>query len=78
MKDLEALRSKYDFAINESEITNQNLIEAKERIDGLLDSLKTSETNVRSLWRYKKKYLALQEEMSLCLYKSNHQTTNIT
>ena len=29
----------------------------------MIDSLKASESSVRSLWRYKKKYLSLQEEM---------------
>jgi len=61
MNNLEDMRSRYDLALSESQITNQNLVDARERIQGLIDSLKVSETNVRSLWRYKKKYLALQK-----------------
>jgi regulator of replication initiation timing len=63
MNDLSAMAKQYDEAITENEIANQDLIEARERIQGLMDSLKVSQNSVNSLWRYKKKYLALQEEM---------------
>jgi regulator of replication initiation timing len=63
MNDLSAMAKQYDEAIAENEIANQDLIEARERIQGLMDSLKVSQNSVNSLWRYKKKYLALQEEM---------------
>ena len=49
----------YDEAIAESEVKNQDLIAARDRIQGLMDSLKVSQNSVNSLWRYKKKYLAL-------------------
>ncbi len=71
MENLNAMKAKYDLALSESEVTNQNLVEARERIQGLIDSLKTSETNVKSLWRYKQKYLALQEEMDVLLAEND-------
>jgi len=71
MNDLDAMMAKYDVALNESAITNQNLVDAKTRIQGLIDSLKVSETNVRSLWRYKKKYQALQNEMDILLTEND-------
>ena len=71
LKDLNAMAAKYDVAMSENDVVNQNLIEAKERIQGLIDSLKVSDTNVKSLWRYKKKYLALQEEMDVILAEND-------
>lgn len=71
MNDLDAMAKQYDEAISENKVTNENLIEARERIQGLIDSLKISETNVRSLWRYKKKYLSLQKEMDVLLAQND-------
>lgn len=71
MNDLNAMAKQYDDAISESEITNNNLIEARARIQGLIDSLKISETNVKSLWRYKQKYVALQKEMDAILAQND-------
>jgi DNA-binding Xre family transcriptional regulator len=71
MKDLSAMAAQYDIAIGDNELTNERLVEAKERIQGLMDSLKISETNIRSLWRYKKKYLSLQEEMDVLLAEND-------
>jgi len=63
LKDLNNMAQQYDAAIGDNEVANQKLVEARERIEGLMDSLKTSENSVRSLWRYKKKFLALEDEM---------------
>lgn len=71
LKDLTAMNAKYETAINESDIVNQNLIDAKERIQGLIDSLSVSEANIKSLWRYKKKYLSLQKEMDVLLEEND-------
>ena len=71
MKDLTAMNTKYDMAINESAIVNQNLVDARERIQGLIDSLSVSEANIKSLWRYKKKYLSLQKEMDVLLEEND-------
>jgi len=63
MDDLNTMSKQYDILIGENEATNQDLVEARGRIQGLIDSLKISQNTVSSLWSYKKKYLALQEEM---------------
>ena len=71
MNDLNNMAKQYDEAIAENEVANQDLIEARERIQGLMDSLKISQNSVNSLWRYKKKYLALQEEMDVLLEEND-------
>ncbi|WP_299554968.1 chromosome partitioning protein ParA [Seonamhaeicola sp.] len=71
MNDLNAMAKQYDEAIGENEAVSKDLVEARERIQGLIDSLKISETNVRSLWRYKKKYLSLQKEMDVLLAQND-------
>jgi hypothetical protein len=71
MNDLNNMAQEYDAAIAESEIQNQDLVEARERIQGLMDSLKVSQNSVNSLWRYKKKFLSLQEEMDVLLTEND-------
>lgn len=71
MDDLSSMAKQYDAAIGENEIANQKLVEAKDRIQGLIDSLKISETNVSSLWKYKQKYLNLQKEMDVLLAEND-------
>ncbi|MEM6517374.1 MAG: chromosome partitioning protein ParA, partial [Bacteroidota bacterium] len=57
------MAKRYDVAIDENEKVNQDLVDARNRITGLMDSLKVSQNSVNSLWNYKKKYLSLQKEM---------------
>ena len=71
MADLNNMAKQYDAAISENEIANQDLIAARDRIQGLMDSLKISQNSVSSLWRYKKKYLALEEEMDILLKEND-------
>ncbi|WP_417291114.1 chromosome partitioning protein ParA [Corallibacter sp.] len=71
MKDLSNMAKQYDIAIGDNEVANAKLVEAKDRINGLIDSLKISETNVQSLWRYKSKYLSLQKEMDVLLTEND-------
>ncbi|MEM5566288.1 chromosome partitioning protein ParA [Psychroserpens sp. AS72] len=70
MADLSTMAKQYDVAIGENEVSNERLEEARGRIQGLMDSLKISQNSVSSLWRYKKKFMALQEEMNV-LMKEN-------
>jgi len=63
MADLETMSKQYDVVIGENEAANRDLVEARARIQGLIDSLKISQNSVASLWSYKKKFLALREEM---------------
>ncbi|WP_248723035.1 chromosome partitioning protein ParA [Seonamhaeicola sp. ML3] len=71
MNELKTMATQYDEAISENKVANENLVEARDRIQGLIDSLKISETNVKSLWRYKKKYLSLQKEMDVLLAQND-------
>ncbi|WP_179334760.1 chromosome partitioning protein ParA [Winogradskyella costae] len=71
MNDLNSMAKDYDEAIAESEVKNQDLIAARERIQGLMDSLKVSQNSVGSLWSYKKKFMALQEEMDVLLTEND-------
>jgi hypothetical protein len=71
MNDLNAMAKQYDVAISENEVANKDLIDARGRIQGLIDSLKISETNVKSLWRYKQKYTSLQKEMDVLLAEND-------
>ncbi|MFP4845986.1 chromosome partitioning protein ParA [Winogradskyella sp. PE311] len=71
MNDLNNMAKQYDEAIAESEIKNEDLVAARDRITGLMDSLKVSQNSVNSLWRYKKKFLALQEEMDVLLVEND-------
>ena len=71
MNDLNAMAKQYDEAISENDVANANLVDARARIQGLIDSLKISETNVKSLWRYKSKYQSLQKEMDVLLAQND-------
>ena len=71
MNDLNIMAQDYDDAIAESEIKNQDLIDARGRIQGLMDSLKVSQNSVNSLWRYKKKFSSLQDEMDILLTEND-------
>ncbi|MCK7590521.1 chromosome partitioning protein ParA [Subsaxibacter sp. CAU 1640] len=71
MTDLNNMAKQYDIVIGENETANQNLVEARARIQGLMDSLKVSQNSVASLWQYKKKYLSLQEEMNVLLTEND-------
>ena len=71
MNDLNAMAKQYDVAISENSVANANLTEARERIQGLIDSLKISDKNVKTLWRFKKKYQSLQKEMDVLLAQND-------
>ena len=71
MDDLSTMAKQYEVAIGENDVANQKLVEARDRIQGLIDSLKISETNVKSLWKYKQKYLNLQKEMDVLLAEND-------
>ncbi len=71
MTDLSAMAKQYDIAIKENDISNERLEEARGRIQGLMDSLKISQNSVGNLWRYKKKFMALQEEMTVLMTEND-------
>lgn len=71
MADLNNMAKQYDIVIGENESANEDLVEARNRIQGLMDSLQVSQTSVSSLWNYKKKFLSLQEEMNSLLTEND-------
>jgi regulator of replication initiation timing len=71
MNDLNAMAKQYDVAISENDVANSDLVEARARIQGLIDSLKISETNIKSLWSYKQKFVSLQKEMNTLLAEND-------
>jgi hypothetical protein len=71
MQDLNNMAEQYNIAIGDNEVANAKLVEARDRIQGLMDSLKVSDNNVRSLWRYKTKFLALEDEMDALLAEND-------
>jgi hypothetical protein len=71
MNDLNIMAQDYDAAIADSEVKNQDLIDARDRIQGLMDSLKVSQNSVNSLWKYKKKFASLQDEMDILLTEND-------
>jgi len=71
MNDLSIMAQQYDEAIEKNEVANTDLVAARDRIQGLMDSLKVSQNSVNSLWNYKKKYLDLQKEMDVLLEEND-------
>ncbi|TPV32408.1 DUF3450 domain-containing protein [Paucihalobacter ruber] len=71
MADLSNMAKQYDIAISENEVANEKLVEARDRIQQLMDSLKISQNSVNSLWRYKQKFLALEDEMDKLLAEND-------
>src|SRR5690606_10784507 len=52
MNDLNNMAKQYDIAIGENKVANQDLVEARSRIQGLMDSLKISQNSINSLMSY--------------------------
>lgn len=71
MSDLSNMAKQYDIAIGENKIANEDLSEARARIQGLMDSLKISQSSVNSLMGFRKKYLSLQQEMKVLLSEND-------
>jgi hypothetical protein len=71
MADLSTMAKQYDVAIADNEVSNERLEDARGRIQGLMDSLKISQNSVSSLWRYKKKFMALQDEMTVLMTEND-------
>jgi hypothetical protein len=71
MNDLSAMAAQYDAAISDNEVKNDQLLDQKERIQGLIDSLKTSQASYNVLLRYKQKFFNLQKEMDVLLAQND-------
>jgi len=71
LSNLNEMKAKYDLALSENDIANENIVLARERVQGLIDSLQMSETNVKNLRSYVSKYKSLQREMTSVLAEND-------
>jgi regulator of replication initiation timing len=71
MENLTDMASKYDQANKENTVVNERLVDAQQRIESLIDSLKTSENNVDVLMKYKRRYQSLQKEMDFLMAEND-------
>ncbi|SDB40441.1 hypothetical protein SAMN03097699_1142 [Flavobacteriaceae bacterium MAR_2010_188] len=71
MDELSSMAAQYDAAIGDNEAMNQDLVEARGRITNLMDSLKISQTSVNNLWKYKKQFGDLQNEMDALMAEND-------
>lgn len=72
LADLNALTLQYDEVIADNKIVNDDLIDARERIDNLVDSLSNSQSSVKDLIGYKNLYIKLKKEKEL-LFEENER-----
>jgi len=69
--DLEELIADYNQEIQESEIKDKDLIEAKKRIEALLISVKDAEANVKLIKRYRNEIGKLKDERALLFKRAD-------
>ncbi len=62
VEDLKSLQSEYDKAILESNATNEELVEARDRIAKYIDSVQTMKADLSSLRRYRNQVAVLRQE----------------
>ena len=72
LADLNALTLQYDEVIADNKIVNDDLIDARARIDNLFDSLTNSLSSVKDLIVYKNLYIKLKKEKEL-LFEENER-----
>jgi len=69
--ELEELIANYDEVIQDNEIKDKELLEARERIEVLLDSVKDAKANVALLNRYKAEIGRLKDERVILFKKAD-------
>ncbi len=62
VEDLNSLKSEYDKAILESNVTNEELVTARDNIAKYIDSVKTMKSDISSLSRYRRQVGVLKAE----------------
>ncbi len=67
VEDLNSLKSEYDKAIEESNATNQELVEARDRIALYIDSVKTMKADISALWKYRRQVNILKKEREMLM-----------
>lgn len=76
--DLNSLKSEYDKAIMESNATNEELIEARDRIAQYIDSVKTMKADIGALSRYRRQVGILKQEREQLLRQVDSLTQSNT
>lgn len=71
VEDLNNLKADYDRAIEESETTNGELVEARNRIAQYIDSVKTMKADISALYRYRKQVRTLEKEREFLLAQND-------
>jgi len=71
IEDLNNLKADYDRAIEESESTNQELLEARNRIGQYIDSVKTMKADISALYRYRKQVRLLEKEREFLMAQND-------
>ncbi len=74
VEDLNNLKSEYDKAILESNETNEELVEARDRIAKYIDSVQTMKTDLSSLRRYRNQVSVLKKEREVLLQQVDSLT----
>ncbi len=62
VEDLNSLKSEYDKAILESNATNEELVDARDKIAKYLDSVRTMKADITSLSKYRRQVSVLKKE----------------
>lgn len=78
VQDLNSLKSEYDKAIIESNATNEELVEARDRIAQYIDSVKTMKADIKYLFRYKNQVAVLKRERASLMRKVDSLTQSNT
>ena len=78
VEDLNSLKSEYDKAILESNATNEELVEARDRIAKYIDSVQTMKADIASLSRYRRQVSQLKAEREELLKQVDSLTTSNT
>lgn len=69
--ELEDLIANYDELIQDNELKDKELLSARERIEVLLDSVKTAEANVALIKRYKSEINRLKDERKMLFARAD-------
>ncbi|MEN8789232.1 MAG: hypothetical protein ABF293_13700 [Flavobacteriaceae bacterium] len=74
VEDLNSLKSEYDKAILESNATNEELVEARDRIAKYIDSVQTMKADIGTLSRYRRQVSVLKKEREALIKKVDSLT----
>ena len=76
VKDLNSLKSEYDKAILESNATNEDLVEARDRIAKYIDSVQSMKADLSTLSRYRRQVSVLKKEREQLIRQVDSLTTS--